>query len=94
MWRPGPERTDTTELRRIVRDELDLGDDDVVTVTERACPKQGCPPVETVISVFPAEEDSYMIRVCKAIGDVEPMDVIAALAWGEHPNQFDPRSLL
>ncbi len=93
MWRAGPKRADTTELRRLVRDELDLGDDDTLTISEMACPKQGCPPVETVISIFPADEESYLLRVCKAVADVEPMDVIAAMAWGDHPDQFNPSSL-
>jgi hypothetical protein len=81
-------------LRRVVREELDLGDDDTVTISEMACSKQGCPPVQTVISVFPDIGDAYLLRVCKAVADVEPMDVVAALAWGDHPDRFDPRSLL
>jgi hypothetical protein len=92
VWRAGAQRADTTELRRIVREELDLGGDDTVTITETACPKPGCPPVQTVISVFPADEEAYILRVCKAVSDVNPMDLIAALAWGDHPDRFDPRS--
>ena len=93
MWRAGARRADTSELRRIVREELELGDDDTLTISELACPKPGCPPVETVISIFPADEEPYLVRVCKAVADVEPMDVIAALAWGDHPDQFNPSSL-
>lgn len=93
MWRAKAERADTTELRRLVRDELELGPDDTLTISEMACPKQGCPPVETVISIFPANEESYLLRVCKAVSDVDPMDVIAAMAWGDHPDQFNPSSL-
>ncbi|MEO5678195.1 MAG: hypothetical protein ABIS47_00840 [Acidimicrobiales bacterium] len=93
MWRARAERADTSELRRIVREELELGPDDTLTISEMACPKAGCPPVETVISIFPADEDTYLVRVCKAVADVEPMDVIAALAWGDHPEGFNPSSL-
>ncbi len=93
MWKAGAQRADTTELRRIVRDELELGDDDTLTISELACPKQGCPPVETVISIFPADGPSYLVRVCKATADVEPFDLIAAMAWGDHPDQFNPASL-
>ena len=94
MWRTGAQRVDTSELRRIVREELDLGDDDAVTVSEMACSKPGCPPQETVISIFPAGEETYLIRVCKAIVDVEPMDVLTSLAFGDHREGFDPTRFL
>ena len=92
MWR-GQQRVDTSHLRQIVRDELDLTDEDTITVSERACPRPGCPPVETVISVFPDGEDAYLIRVCKAIADVDQFDVLTALAFGDHPEGFDYNSL-
>jgi hypothetical protein len=93
MWRGGQQRVDTSELRKIVREELDLGDDDTITVSEMACTKPGCPPMETVISIFPAGEESYLIRVCKAIGDVEAMDVLTSLAFGDHREGFDYNSI-
>ena len=93
MWRSSSQRVDTSALRQIVREELDLGEDDTITVSEMACTKPGCPPMETVISIFPAGEESYLIRVCKAIPDVEPMDVLTALAFGDHPEGFDYNSL-
>jgi hypothetical protein len=93
MWRGGGPRVDTSGLRKIVREELDLGDDDTITVSEMACSKPGCPPTETVISIFPAGEETYLIRVCKAIADVEPMDVLTALAFGDHREGFDPSQL-
>jgi hypothetical protein len=92
VWKPGTERADTTELRRIVREELDLGEDDTVTISEVACALPGCPPVQTVVSVFPDHEEAFTLRVCKPVADVEAMDVIAALAWGDHGDRYDPRS--
>lgn len=92
MWKAGAQRADTTELRRIVREELDLGEDDTLTISEVACALPGCPPVQTVISVFPDGEEAYALRVCKPIVDIEAMDVIAALAWGDHGDRYDPRS--
>jgi len=94
MWRSGTPRVDTSALRQIVRDELDLGEDDTITVSEMACSKPGCPPMETVISIFPAGEETYLIRVCKAIADVEPMDVLTSLAFGDHREGFDPARFL
>ncbi len=94
MWRNGAQRVDTSELRRIVREELDLGEDDAVTVSEMACSKPGCPPMETVISIFPAAGETYLVRVCKAIVDVEPMDVLTSLAFGDHREGFDPTRFL
>lgn len=93
-WRDRGTQTDTGPLRSIVRDELGLGADDTLTISEMACTKAGCPPVETVISVFPADEGSYLIRICKAIADVEPMDVVTVLAFGEHRGDFDPEEIL
>lgn len=94
MWRERAPRVDTSALRQIVREELELGDDDTITVSEMACTKPGCPPQETVITVFPAGEETYLIRVCKAIADVEPMDVLTALAFGDHKDGFDPSAFL
>ena len=94
MWRSSGQRVDTSALRQIVRDELDLGEDDAVTVSEMACAKPGCPPMETVISIFPAGQETYSIRVCKAIVDVEPMDVLTSLAFGDHREGFDPTAFL
>jgi len=81
-------------LRQVVRDELDLDEDDTITVSEMTCAKAGCPPMETVISIFPAAGETYLIRVCKAIADVEQMDVLTALAFGDHREGFDPTLLL
>ena len=94
MWRSSSQRVDTSALRQIVREELDLGEDDTITVSEMACTKPGCPPMETVISIFPPDEETYSIRVCKAIADVEPMDVLTALAFGDHREGFDPSAFL
>ena len=94
MWRSSGQRVDTSPLRQIVREELDLDDDDTITVSEMACTKAGCPPMETVISIFPTDGETYSIRVCKAIADVEPMDVLTALAFGDHREGFDPTRFL
>ncbi len=78
----GPERG-SADLEQWVREDLHLADTAVVTVSERACTKQGCAPVETIVDVAPEGEEPFLIRLAKPAAEVERMDVIAALAFGD-----------
>lgn len=52
-----------------------LDDDIVVSVTELACRKDGCPDIETVIGIMRPGEKIETIRVNKAIADVTSHDL-------------------
>lgn len=80
----GGSRPDTTKVKAWARDALGLADDTVVMVSEVACTEPGCPPLETVVSVFPDGDESFLFKVRKPVAEVEEMDLLAALAMGDH----------
>lgn len=49
---PGLDPGQTVALKRWTRELLDLGEEEVVTVTEIPCADAGCPLVETMVTVF------------------------------------------
>jgi hypothetical protein len=61
-WGPKAERSDTRVLKQWVREELDLPEDTTVVVSELTCTEPGCPPLETVVSVFPEGMDSLLVK--------------------------------
>jgi hypothetical protein len=67
-----------------VGEELDLPEDTTVVVSELTCTEPGCPPLETVVSVFPEGMDSLLVKMAKPVADVGRADLVAALAGGEH----------
>ncbi|CAN5288304.1 hypothetical protein BH18ACT4_BH18ACT4_03750 [soil metagenome] len=73
----------TTTLVQWVREELRIDDDATVTVGELASTKPGCPPLETVISVVEAGEEPFVLKIHKPIAEVDRMDVVTALAFGD-----------
>lgn len=72
------------QIKRWMYDELGPDVDAVVTVSEVACTEPGCPPLETVVSVFPEGEESYLLKLAKPMVEVEQMDLVAVLAFGDH----------
>jgi hypothetical protein len=49
---PVPDPGHTAAIKRWTHELLQLGDDEVVTVSEIACADAGCPLVETTVTVF------------------------------------------
>ncbi len=83
-WGPKAQRADTTALKRWVREEMDLPADTTVMVSELTCTEPGCPPLETVVSVFPEGRQPVLIKVAKPVAEVDRAALAAALAGGEH----------
>jgi len=52
----------TGPLKSWVREELALGDDATVTVSELECSEPGCPPVETAVTVFAPGAEPYLVK--------------------------------
>lgn len=48
-----------------------------VLVSELRCTEPGCPPLETVIALFPAEGQSLQRKLHKALAEVTESDVRA-----------------
>ncbi len=73
-----------SELGRWVREELDLAEGETVTVVEQAGTHAGC-AFETVVTVGPSgDEESFVVTFHKPVAEIERMDLLAALAFGEH----------
>ncbi|WP_292600043.1 nitrate reductase [Mesorhizobium sp.] len=68
-----PEKT--RQIKVWVRRACGLDDDVVVSVTELACRKNGCPDIETVIGIMRPGEKIETIRVNKAIAEVTSHDL-------------------
>ncbi|MET3581396.1 hypothetical protein ABID19_004447 [Mesorhizobium robiniae] len=69
-----PEKT--KQIKIWVREARGLDGDVVVSVTELACRKDGCPKVETVIGIMRPGEKIETIRVDKPIADVTLHDLM------------------
>ena len=68
------------KVKTLVSEQLDLTEDDLVTVAELACHEPGCPPVETVIAVHAGDGSRRVWKVHKAMADIEEADVQQVLA--------------
>ena len=75
---------EATEVGQWVREELGLEGDAEVAVEQVTCSDEGCSPFETVIFVAPAGEEPFEMKIHKPVAEVERMDVVTVLAFGEH----------
>ena len=78
----GDERTKAADLERWVREELRLGDDATVEISEAPGTDPRCSPVVTVVEVASPGESPYAFHIEQALPDVTRMDLVAALAFG------------
>jgi hypothetical protein len=63
-------QTRSGEIKRWVRDVLELPDDTLITVAELTCSDAGCPDLETVIGVFHPDQPTQTLRIHTAMSDV------------------------
>jgi len=66
------------EIKRWVGVRLGLADGDLVTLVELQCHEQGCPPVETVITVLPEAGGRFVSRIHKPLVEITETDIAAA----------------
>jgi hypothetical protein len=77
---PAP-KTDPGALARIrgwVRAAWNLGEDASVMVSELRCSEPGCPPVETVVLVSRAPDETFQIKVAMPAAAVTDSDLQGA----------------
>lgn len=74
-------RLAVTRLKAMVRQLLQLGEDDTVMVTELACNEPGCPPRETVIAVLAEGKPTRQWKFHQAAADVDAVHLLAAMLW-------------
>lgn len=82
MAETGGAATSAAELETWVRQELDLGPEVSVAIAEKAGTDPRCSPVVTEVAVEDPAGASYSFHIERSLAEVEPMDVIAALAFG------------
>jgi len=70
----------TKAIKQWVAEELELGEDDVVSVMEAGCIDPGCPIVETVIAVFGADGSTQQWKLTRQRYAVAKFIVKQALA--------------
>jgi nitrate reductase delta subunit len=57
-------------VRNWTRESLILADDDTVLVSEVACARPGCPPLETVITFWTGGTERHWFKVFKPVAEV------------------------
>lgn len=62
------------QLRQWIREHFQLDPTAVVMVTELACGKPGCPPLETLIA-FWVDEQRHRFKIFKPISGVDQSDL-------------------
>ncbi len=50
-------------------------EDDVISVSEVACGEPGCPPFETLVTLFPEGRAAVRFKIYKALAEVTEADV-------------------
>jgi hypothetical protein len=80
-------KTDSSELERVkamVRKTFGLTDDDVIFVTELACPDADCPDLETIIGVMGPPGKARKHKLMKPVREVTVDDILSLAARGTH----------
>jgi hypothetical protein len=57
-------------VRNWTRESLTLADDDTVLVSEVACARPGCPPLETVVTFWTSGVERHWFKVFKPVAEV------------------------
>jgi nitrate reductase delta subunit len=74
--RLGAFRQDAEHVRALervkswTRESLALAADDTILVSEAACGRPGCPPLETVIAFWTGAEQRHVFKVFKPVAEV------------------------
>jgi hypothetical protein len=74
---PPPERAG--DIKVWVSKHLKLGEDDLVTVAELACHEPGCPPIESVITVYSDDGGRRSWHIHKSLAELERSHIVTAL---------------
>ena len=57
-------------VRNWTRESLTLADDDTVLVSEVACARPGCPPLETVVTFWTGGTERHWFKLFKPVAEV------------------------
>ena len=87
--RPSVDTEAHTRVRGWVREALGLAEHERVVVTELACSEPGCPPLETVIAVFPESGPAFQRKVHRALAELTRHEVTALVASASNEENHD-----
>ncbi len=65
------------QIKAWVSQHLELTEADLVSVAELACHEPGCPPIETVVTVYGADGRHRTWRLHKPLAEIAAADVAA-----------------
>lgn len=77
-----PPPTSADELEAWVREELAIGPETSVAITEQPGTDPRCSPVVTEVVIGPPDGAAYSFHVEHPLAELTRMDLIAALAFG------------
>lgn len=87
MFDPGMSDTERVEarveaqaherVREWIRARFGLGEDNAILVAELKCSVQGCPPIETALAFWTADDTRHQFKLLKPVIEILPGD----LAW-------------
>jgi nitrate reductase delta subunit len=86
LGRTAPEPAELVQLENIrgwTRRRFKLAPDAAVLVAEVACAMPGCPPLETAVAYWTADEQRHQFRLFKPLGEIV-YDDIGWLMASEH----------
>lgn len=64
-------------VREWMRARFCLAKDSAILVAELKCSVQGCPPLETALAFWSADEARYQFKLLKPVAEIVPSDI----AW-------------
>jgi len=76
------EVTGAADLDQWVREELRLGDESSVEISEAPGTDPRCSPVVTVVEISSPGEGTYAFHIERSLAELTRMDLVAALAFG------------
>ena len=78
--------TAVDQIKSLVRENMRLGEADVVSVTEIACAAPRCAGPETIVLVMRDSKPTQALKFLKGIADVSPDDVRQGCASAVRPS--------
>ncbi len=80
-----PSGTTAADVEAWVREELSLSPDATVEIAEKPGTDPRCSEVVTEVAVTQPDEEPYAFHIEQPLAELEPIDVVAAIAFGgEH----------
>ncbi len=74
--------TGEAELESWVREELELGAEATVRISERAGTDPRCSPIVTEVAIETPGEAPWSIHIERSLAEVQRIDLVAAMAFG------------